>query len=210
MKRFFAAILAGTTAALAMPMQTSGNTDSLFIMKYNFGGLGTADGYTFVSASDKYSTAKGYGFANTAAVENVPASGKYALSDQMHCAAEFVPCGDHDSADPAHDQRAHAHDAGLQSGIERICVFVRKSGCIEIPDRFGLGVCRRRIRYRPFAGHISAFGDDISVFIGDDRSDRLAALADGHPFQCKDSLPLLRQLCIAHRSTSCHSLFFSL
>lgn len=83
MKRFFAAILAGTTAALAMPMQTSGNTDSLFIMKYDFGGLGTADGYTCVSASDKYSTAKGYGFANTAAVENVPASGKGALSDAV-------------------------------------------------------------------------------------------------------------------------------
>ena len=83
MKRFLTAVLACLTAVPALQMQTDVKADSLMSMKFDFGGLGTADGYIGVSASDGYDPAKGYGFANTAAVEDVPASGKGALSDAV-------------------------------------------------------------------------------------------------------------------------------
>ena len=83
MKRFIAAILAGTITLLSAPMQTDVNAESLISMRFDFGGLDTADGYTGVSAADGYDSAKGYGFSNTDAVEDVPASGTGALADAV-------------------------------------------------------------------------------------------------------------------------------
>ncbi len=50
---------------------------------FDFGGGGTASGYTGVSALDGYNNQKGYGFSNTANVKNVSASGSGALSDAV-------------------------------------------------------------------------------------------------------------------------------
>ena len=83
MKRFFAAVLAFAAAALPVPMQTAAESGSRIAMKFDLGGLGTADGYIGVSAADGYDTAKGYGFANTNAVEDVAAGGTGALSDAV-------------------------------------------------------------------------------------------------------------------------------
>lgn len=49
--------------------------------KFDFGGGGTASGYTGVSAADTYDSGKGYGF--TGSVSNVSASGSGALSDAV-------------------------------------------------------------------------------------------------------------------------------
>ncbi len=51
--------------------------------KFDFGGGGTASGYTGVSASDGYNASKGYGFAQTGNMANVSASGSGALSDAV-------------------------------------------------------------------------------------------------------------------------------
>ncbi|MBQ9541284.1 GDSL-type esterase/lipase family protein [Ruminococcus sp.] len=51
--------------------------------KFDFGGNGTASGYTGVSASDGYSSSKGYGFAQTSNMANVSAAGSGALSDAV-------------------------------------------------------------------------------------------------------------------------------
>lgn len=56
---------------------------------FDFGGGGTASGYTGVSASTGYSSSKGYGFADTSKVKNVSASGGGALSD----AVQFTDTG---------------------------------------------------------------------------------------------------------------------
>ncbi len=50
---------------------------------FDFGGNGAASGYTPVSAADGYDSKKGYGFANTAGVKNVTASGSNELSDAV-------------------------------------------------------------------------------------------------------------------------------
>ncbi len=50
---------------------------------FDFGGNGTADGYTGVSASTGYSASAGYGFAQTGNVSNVSAGGSGALSDAV-------------------------------------------------------------------------------------------------------------------------------
>ncbi len=50
---------------------------------FDFGGGGTASGYTGVSASTGYSSSTGYGFAKTSGVKNVSASGGGALSDAV-------------------------------------------------------------------------------------------------------------------------------
>ena len=50
---------------------------------FDFGGSGTASGYTGVSATTGYSSSTGYGFANTSAVANVTAGGSGALSDAV-------------------------------------------------------------------------------------------------------------------------------
>ncbi len=51
--------------------------------KFDFGGAGTAEGYTGVSASVSYSTELGYGFSPGTAVSDVSASGSGALSDAV-------------------------------------------------------------------------------------------------------------------------------
>ena len=51
--------------------------------KFDFGGSGTASGYTGVSASDGYNSSKGYGFAQTGKVANVTASGSNAAADAV-------------------------------------------------------------------------------------------------------------------------------
>ncbi len=50
---------------------------------FDFGGGGTASGYTGVSAADGYNASRGYGFAKTSGVKNVSASGGGALSDAV-------------------------------------------------------------------------------------------------------------------------------
>ena len=51
--------------------------------KFDLGGGGTASGYTGVSATEAYSSSKGYGFAQTGNVANVAAGGSGALSDAV-------------------------------------------------------------------------------------------------------------------------------
>lgn len=83
MGRFLAVILAIASAIYSVPAGINPENHQLISMKFDFGGMGTADGYTGVSASDGYTVTNGYGFANTDAVENVPASGEGALSDAV-------------------------------------------------------------------------------------------------------------------------------
>ena len=86
MKKFFAGIVAAAMAIMplqSLPIQISAEADTLVMKRFDFGNLGTANGYIGVSAADGYDSAKGYGFANTDAVENVPASGTGALSDAV-------------------------------------------------------------------------------------------------------------------------------
>ena len=83
MKRIIAAVLAAAMAILPLPLQTEAAAASLITKRFDFGGLGAAEGYIGVSASEGYDSAKGYGFANTSAVENVAASGKGALADAV-------------------------------------------------------------------------------------------------------------------------------
>ncbi|MBR6581960.1 MAG: hypothetical protein IKK66_11780, partial [Ruminococcus sp.] len=64
-----------TAVTFPAPMKTDAESDSLIVRKFDLGGLGVADGYIGVSASEGYDASKGYGFANTDAVENVTASG---------------------------------------------------------------------------------------------------------------------------------------
>lgn len=83
MKRIIATALAAAMTIISMPLSVNVNAETLISKKFDFGGIGTASGYTGVSASDGYSSAKGYGFENTDAVENVKASGTGALSDAV-------------------------------------------------------------------------------------------------------------------------------
>lgn len=78
-----AAAMAITNVSIPMPMKTVAETDSLIVRKFDLGGLGTADGYIGVSASEAYDKSKGYGFSNTDAVEDVSASGTGALADAV-------------------------------------------------------------------------------------------------------------------------------
>ena len=45
-------------ALFSVPMKTDVNAESLISMKFDFGGLGTADGYIGVSTADGYDLAK--------------------------------------------------------------------------------------------------------------------------------------------------------
>lgn len=108
-----AAILSCSTAMFAFPMQTNVYADSMISLKFDFGGLGTAEGYTGISASDKYSAAKGFGFANTAAVEDVPASGKGALADAVRFRSD-VP--------------NHIFNTDLPKGVYKITVTTGSDG----------------------------------------------------------------------------------
>lgn len=83
MKRLFAALLASAMVLLPVPLKINAEADSLIKKKFDFGGLGAAAGYIGVSASDGYVSSKGYGFANTDAVEDVPAGGAGALADAV-------------------------------------------------------------------------------------------------------------------------------
>ncbi|MBO4878256.1 MAG: beta-galactosidase [Ruminococcus sp.] len=83
MKRLSAAALAASLTLIALPAPTGSEAASLITKRFDLGGMGAADGYTGVSASEGYDKSKGYGFANTAAAENVTAGGKGALADAV-------------------------------------------------------------------------------------------------------------------------------
>ena len=78
-----AAAMMMTAVTFPATIQMDAVADSLIVRKFDLGGLGTADGYIGVSASDAYDKSKGYGFSNTDAVENVTASGEGALADAV-------------------------------------------------------------------------------------------------------------------------------
>ena len=66
LKRCFTILAAVMMMAThSMPLKLDAEPDSLIVRKFDFGGLGAADGYIGVSASDAYDSSKGYGFANT-------------------------------------------------------------------------------------------------------------------------------------------------
>ena len=75
--------------------------------KFDFGGKGTASGYTGVSATDGYNSSRGYGFAQTGNVSNVSAGGSGAGSD----AVEFNNYG-----------RANTFNVDLPKGLYEIKV----------------------------------------------------------------------------------------
>ena len=73
-------VLLCSTVHAGAPIRTSAaNTE----WKFDFGGNGTASGYTGVSASDGYNASRGYGFSSGTNVANVAASGSGALSDAV-------------------------------------------------------------------------------------------------------------------------------
>lgn len=85
-KRAAGVVLAGTMAFMNVcgSSTVSLNADAAGTnYHFDFGGNGAASGYTPVSATDGYDSKKGYGFANTAGVKNVNASGSNALSDAV-------------------------------------------------------------------------------------------------------------------------------
>ncbi len=96
-----------TAVTFPAPMKTDAESDSLIVRKFDLGGLGAADGYIGVSASDAYDSAKGYGFASTDAVENVTASGTGAFADAVRFKSD-VP--------------NHIFHADLPSGVYKITV----------------------------------------------------------------------------------------
>ncbi|MBR6618642.1 MAG: GDSL family lipase, partial [Oscillospiraceae bacterium] len=102
-----AAALTMTAVTLPIPLKLDAEADSLIVRKFDLGGLGAADGYIGVSASDAYDSSKGYGFANTDAVENVTASGEGAFADAVRFKSD-VP--------------NHIFHADLPSGVYKITV----------------------------------------------------------------------------------------
>jgi len=83
-RRLLSAILTGTVAAAlagSLPAATASAANTYW--KFDFGGGGTASGYTGVSASDGYNAGRGYGFSAGTNVSNVGASGQGALSDAV-------------------------------------------------------------------------------------------------------------------------------
>ena len=84
MKRIMAMIL---VIALILPLfPVSAQAESSKrnqTWRFDFGAKGVEEGYIGVSANDAYSKSVGYGFADTKAVEDVPASGEGALSDAV-------------------------------------------------------------------------------------------------------------------------------
>ena len=101
------AVMTVTAAAFPAPMKTNAEADSLIVRKFDLGGLGTADGYIGVSASESYNKSKGYGFSNTDAVEDVPASGTGVLADAVRFKSD-VP--------------NHIFNVDLPSGVYKITV----------------------------------------------------------------------------------------
>lgn len=102
-----AAAMTLSAVTLPMPLKTNAEADSLIVRKFDLGGLGVADGYIGVSASEGYDASKGYGFANTDAVENVTASGTGALADAVRFKSD-VP--------------NHIFNVDLPSGVYKITV----------------------------------------------------------------------------------------
>ena len=79
-----AASLALSAAALPAFTQSAAPVSAAnTYWKFDFGGGGTASGYTGVSASDSYNASRGYGFSSGTDVANVSASGSGALSDAV-------------------------------------------------------------------------------------------------------------------------------
>ncbi|MCQ2469050.1 MAG: GDSL-type esterase/lipase family protein [Ruminococcus sp.] len=107
MKRFLALALSLTAITFSMPVKTGVSAEKLVSYKFDFGGLGTENGYIGVSASDGYSSSKGYGFAKTDAVENVKANGTGALADAVRFKSD-VP--------------NHIFNADLPKGVYKITV----------------------------------------------------------------------------------------
>ena len=80
-----AALSAAMAAALlpALPLTAQPASAASDYWKFDFGAGGVASGYTGVSASDGYNSARGYGFSSGTNVTNVGASGSGALSDAV-------------------------------------------------------------------------------------------------------------------------------
>ena len=102
-----AAAMTMTALTLPMPLIMNAQADSRIVRRFDLGGLGAADGYIGVSASEAYDSSKGYGFANTDAVENVTASGTGALADAVRFKSD-VP--------------NHIFHVDLPSGVYKITV----------------------------------------------------------------------------------------
>ena len=102
-----AAALTMTAVTLPIPLKLDAEADSLIVRKFDLGGLGAVDGYIGVSASDAYDSAKGYGFANSDAAENVTACGTGAFADAVRFKSD-VP--------------NHIFHADLPKGVYKITV----------------------------------------------------------------------------------------
>lgn len=101
------AVMTMTAVTIPAPMKTDAESDSLIVRKFDLGGLGVAEGYIGASSSEAYDKSKGYGFSNTDAVENVPASGTGALADAVRFKSD-VP--------------NHIFNVDLPSGVYKITV----------------------------------------------------------------------------------------
>ena len=85
-KKLTAAAASLALAAAALPAvkpQTETASAANTYWKFDFGGGGTASGYTGVSAADGYNASRGYGFSSGTDAANVSASGSGALSDAV-------------------------------------------------------------------------------------------------------------------------------
>ncbi|MBO4496035.1 MAG: DUF4214 domain-containing protein [Clostridiales bacterium] len=65
-------------------LKTDIDSSALITKKFDLGGKGAASGYIGVSATDKYTASKGYGFQDTTLTKNVDAKGTGALADAVH------------------------------------------------------------------------------------------------------------------------------
>ena len=76
-----ASLMMLASAAVSFPKTNASAANTYW--KFDFGGGGTASGYTGVSASDGYNAGRGYGFSSGTNVSNVSAAGRDALSDAV-------------------------------------------------------------------------------------------------------------------------------
>ena len=76
-------IAAAASCMTALPSAPPAVSAANTYWKFDFGGGGTANGYTGVSAGDGYNASRGYGFSSGTNVANVAASGSGALSDAV-------------------------------------------------------------------------------------------------------------------------------
>ncbi|MBR4200392.1 MAG: hypothetical protein IKQ91_03830 [Oscillospiraceae bacterium] len=83
-RKIMSAMLTGVmSAAMLSGLRVMSASAANIQWKFDFGGNGTASGYTGVSASDGYHASRGYGFSSGTNVTNVAASGSGALSDAV-------------------------------------------------------------------------------------------------------------------------------